>query len=235
MTEAAAIKAIIQGGAVGIAVGLMLLLGYVLRQVFRGRDKQDQKDTAYLGLIGDTLRVALEAQNEKFGELTEQFSDSLNSIVEKMQANQEAAITRLIDTVSASMATISERRDAKLDAMHTDLRTVPAETVRLIQQAFNPLFGEIDRKIDALPGTEATRRMIRDEISVLQQRLAAQIAPLLDRLGEIGIAVAALNANGQEPIDVAKESAEPPVQPIAVQPDSGPQPAIVTDIAQKGN
>ncbi len=189
----------------------------------RGQQKQDAANAAERGRWMDMLETVLDKQQVKSVELADTFKGDLADVVETMQQNHVEAQADLIKRMTEHMSKVTTGHIAKLDLIDANVKTVPAETVRLLQtelvahtetvrlavetateshqetireavtQALRPYLDQLEEKLDQIPGTEATRRMLRDEVEQLHRRLVEQIAeqttPVLDKLNEIAAAL----------------------------------------------
>ncbi len=213
-----------------IALAIVSKLIDWLLSFTRGQQKQDAADAAERKRWMDMLETVLDKQQGKFAELTETFKGDLAGVVEAMQKNHIEAQADLIERMTGHMGKVTAGHIAKLDLMHADLKSVPAEVKRVlaedlaaqtetIQTAFNdateshqetikeavnqalrPYLDQLEEKLDLMPGTEATRRMMREEIEKLHQLLVDQVAelttPVLNKLNEIAVALDRLQPPG---------------------------------------
>ncbi len=213
-----------------IALGIVNKLLDWLLSFTRGQQKQEAADAAERQRWMTMLETVLDKQQGKFAELAATFKGELADVVDTMQQNHVDAQAQLIQHMSDHMGKVTAAHTAKLDLMHTDLKTVPAETVRLLQtefvaqtetvrlavetttenhqetikeavtQALQPYLDQLEEKLDQMPGTEATRRLMRDEVEKLHQRLVDQVAelttPVLKKLDDIATALDRLQPSG---------------------------------------
>lgn len=206
-----------------IALGIVNKLLDWLLSFTRGQQKQEAADAAERQRWMTMLETVLDKQQGKFAELAATFKSDLAGVVAAMQQNHIEAQADLIERMTGHMGKVTAAHTAKLDLMHADVKSVPAETVRLLQtelvahtetvrlavetateshqetireavtQALQPYLDQLEEKLDQMPGTEATRRLMREEIEKLHQRLIDQVAeqttPVLDKLNEIAAAL----------------------------------------------
>lgn len=249
MSEIEVIKLIIQGGFAGFAAGLLFLLGYALRHFFRQDEKQDERDQAWMTMFEKVLNGVLAGQQEKFKELADAFKASLDETVAKMQNNTTDGIEQMMTRMNERMTEVTAARTARLDRMHADIKIVPAEVRRVMAEdltaqtntltdaiqeasenhqdiikeavsgALRPILAELEEKLNLMPGTEMTRRLLRDEVEKLRQALveqvAAQTAPVLEKFNEIAEALDKLQPadnlpteGGEKPSDEIQKDKE---------------------------
>ncbi len=226
MGEVEIIKVIVQGGAIGLSAGLIVLLGIVILRFFR-QDEQDSKERQIMLSLFENI---LNRQFGKFEELTGTIQQGMADVVETLQQNHVEAQEDLIRYMSEHMGKVTAGHTARLDLIDANVKSVPAETVRLLQtelvaqtetvrlavetateshqetireavtQALQPYLDQLEEKLDQMPGTEATRRMMRDEVEKLHRRLIEQVSeqttPVLDKLNEIAAALDRLQPPG---------------------------------------
>ncbi len=226
MGEVEIIKVIVQGGAIGLSAGLIVLLGIVILRFFR----QDEQDSRERQIMLSLFENILNRQFGKFEELTGTIQAGMADVVQQLQDNFTTSLERLVERVDGRVSAVTTARDAKLELMHADLKTVPAEVRRVlaedlvaqttaiqaaigatseshqetireaVTQALQPYLDQLEEKLDQMPGTEATRRMMRDEVEKLHRRLIEQVSeqttPVLDKLNEIAAALDRLQPPG---------------------------------------
>ena len=233
-----------------IALGIVNKLLDWLLSFTRGQQKQGVAEAAERERWMTMLEMVLDKQQGKFAELAATFKDELAEVVDTMQQNHVDAQAKLIEHMSTHMGKVTAAHTAKLDLMHTDLKTMPAETVRLLQtefvaqtetvrlavetatenhqetikeavtQALQPYLDQLEEKLDQMPGTEATRRLMRDEVEKLHQRLVDQVAelttPILKKLDDIAAVLdklqpprtESLSAGGKPPSNQTQKDKE---------------------------
>ena len=228
------------GEQVTIALFALLIVSKLIDWVLaftRGQQKQEQADAAERGRWMDMLETVLDKQQDKFKGLADIFKDGLDASVQAMQTNTTTALDQLVARVEGRVTASTTARDAKLELMHTDIKTVPAEVQRLLGEdhqelikeavcsALKPVLAQIEEKLDQLPGETASRQIIREEVQALQQlvveRVTGQITPLLDKLDEI---VAAL--------DTLRPT---PVSSLQATPEAGDQVPVDTSIEREND
>ncbi len=223
-----------------IALGIVNKLLDWLLSFTRGQQKQEAADAAERERWMTMLETVLDKQQGKFAELADTFKDELADVVETMQQNHVDAQAKLIEHMSDHMGKVTAGHTAKLDLMHADVKSAPAETVRLLQtelvahtetvrlavetateshqetireavtQALQPYLDQLEEKLDQMPGTESTRRLMRDEVEKLHQRLVDQVAelttPVLNKLNDIAAALDRLQPPGTETLSEGGEA-----------------------------
>lgn len=196
----------------------------------RGQQKQEQTDSEERGRWMSMMEILLDKQQVKFVELANIFKDGLKQTVLELQKSFADTLEQTLARMDERMTPVTTERIAKQNLMHEDIKSVPAETIRLLGQeehrvvivdavsaALKPVVTPIVEKLDHIPGDEESRKVIREEIQVIQQQIvdkvAAQIAPLLEKLEGIGATLDKL-------------------QPPAETKESGEQ--TLTDVSTKG-
>lgn len=140
------------------------------------------------------LNSVLEGEQAKFKELAGDFKASLSETVSQMQANNTAGIEHLIERMEARMSTVTRERTVALETIHMDVRTIPGETLRLMQPdlatqtenirlAFETALTNMEaRLMNQLNGDCVNaRQVVQDELTAMRDNLSA----LLQRIVEI--------------------------------------------------
>lgn len=256
MSELELIATIAEYGIGAMALILSVIALWIVRDILRWQrtrqeteDKRDetreQRESTERQVWMDLLERVLDKQTDKFAELTNVFKKSLSNTVDMMQVNLTAILDQMIEQMTKQMDEVTASRQQKLDLMHNDVKVVPAEVQRVLQndiqaihnaidtanvhhqevireavtQALTPLLGQIEEKLDQMPGAEISRQIIRGEIKTLQQQVVEQvteqISPLLDKLSDIAVALDKLQLphelsteGGEEPSDKTEENKE---------------------------
>ena len=186
MIEQEFVKLIVQGGAVGIAAGLIVLLGVVIINAFRRDARESREREQLVGLLETVLTRQAST-----------FQAGLATLTDQMQREYRAGLGTLTQAVER-MAQSTQQRDTAIKALHSDVRTVPSETVRLLEPALTDLraalekgIGEIETHLTeqlAAQGaalTPAMRAMFNQEM----QQYHTQIQRQLDNLTALVVAV----------------------------------------------
>lgn len=215
----------------------------------RGQQKQDAADAAERGRWMTMLETVLDKQQLKFSELADTFKHDLAEVVRVMQQNHVDAQDQLVKRIEERMTGVTTDRIARLDLMNANVKSIPAEVRRVMAEdltaqtntltdaiqeasenhqdiikeavsgALRPILAELEEKLNQMPGTEMTRRLLRDEVEKLRQALveqvAAQTAPVLEKFNEIAEALDRLQPadnlsteGGEKPSDETQKDKE---------------------------
>jgi len=145
VSELDVVKYVVQAGFAGIAVFLALIL-YRAIGGFLNRES---------GLMKIVDRL-LAGMFDRFGEIMAQQREDMKTLVVQMQEHQD----QMVERIGAQMAPVMQRRDAKEDMIHDDVKAVPAQTQKLVQDdlvaqtenirlAFEQTLAETEKRINA--------------------------------------------------------------------------------------
>lgn len=124
------------------------------------------------------LNAVLDQQHARYAGLTTDMQGHFDRVVVQVQTNFKNALDLLVDKISEQMVPISKERAQKLEAIHTDVKTVPGEVWRLGEPRLGTLQGGI--RSDLEPLIANLQQTLEDGF----QRIEDGIAQRLDALGE---------------------------------------------------
>lgn len=230
-----------------------LVVIYALAQVilrlidwFRGYTKDDAKadQTAaherqqWMAMQKMMLETVLNDQHTKYAELVRDIQRRFDSVVTQVQENFRTALKELVGQVTVQMAPVLQLREQKLDAIHADVKIVPAEVWRLgdprltglsdgVRTGLEPLIADLQ---DALEGgfrriecglaerlealgeemSPALCSMLAQELAQYQQRTQRQLETLKSLIEGLRDEMAREGRDGTEPhAGVPNETPDP--------------------------
>jgi len=155
--------------------GIAIVLAYVLLKLVNfliGFATGNQASEKALTAIIDKL---LTSMVDRFGELMLKVQTNNETLVRQMVESQARSNTEMVRQVSEHMAPTVARRDQKVDLIHADVKTVPAETQRLLQLDLAAQTENIRLAIETTL-TETERRIIENLSQAGEAQKAVSIA-----------------------------------------------------------
>ena len=110
------------------------------------------------------IESLLATMTDKFAEMNTANQLHQAKLVTQMQQHQAESLAALVKNVTEHMTPVTQRRESKEELMHQDIRTVPAETLRLMQP-------------DLVAQTENIRLAIENTLAETEKRIIQALSP----------------------------------------------------------
>jgi len=184
------VRLIVQGGAVGISAVLAVALILLVLNIFQGGKRESKERERLILLVGEVLTRQ-----------SDTFKDGMKTLAEETRREYQTGLRTIVDNFTTAMNGTSERmaavtkaREQTLTAIHADVKTIPAETVRLLGPVLGPLFDEINTLLEQ-GKNEIAKRLedltptVKTVLSEEMQRYHVTIQHQLDNLTALVSAV----------------------------------------------
>lgn len=222
--EAEAIKLMVQGGAIGLSAGAIVLIGFVLFNVFQGDKRDAAERQQFMAMVEGILTRQAETNADTTRQIVAQMRVEFQATMTEWQRNFNLALDRWTTATQDRMTQVTADRTRTLETMHADIKTVPLETWRLgdpiLEALRQSLITYIDQTADRIiakidPRAEIAQQVVRDELERAKLDFAQGCAGTLRRLDEIGEVVRKLEerTNGPEAGESSPQTPETKPEP----------------------